>query len=120
MPAAWLRLLKPGGLLNVIIPDIIFHARQILGLAQSPFANQFEHALAGFWGWRDEARGGNREDTHRWGYTEQSLQEELIRAGFHQIDRIGQGQDSEAWHLNFLCRRPPGDVPGTWQRDEAN
>lgn len=104
--SSWWRLLRPGGQLNVIVPDITFHARQILGLAKGPFADQFDHALAGFWGWRDESRGGNREDTHRWGYTEQSLSIELALAGFHNISRVIEGQDSEAWHLNITCSRP--------------
>jgi SAM-dependent methyltransferase len=102
----WCQLLRPGGELNVIVPDITFHARQLLGLAKGPFANQVDHALAGFWGWRDEARGGNREDTHRWGYTEQSLCGELALAGFENISRVMAGQDSEAWHLNLTCKRP--------------
>jgi hypothetical protein len=103
---AWLGLLQPGGLLNVIVPDVAFHARQLLGLATSSFPNQFDHACAGFWGWRDEARGGSREDAHRWGYTEHSLGAELLSAGFVQVQRASEGPDREPWHLNILALRP--------------
>ncbi|MCR6629912.1 MAG: hypothetical protein NVV74_07585 [Magnetospirillum sp.] len=104
--AAWRGLLQPGGMLNVIVPDIVFCARQLLGLAQSTFHDQFVHACGSLWGWRDPARGGNREDAHRWGYTEDSLAAELRLAGFTEILRLQAGPDSEPWHLNMLCRRP--------------
>lgn len=103
---AWLGLLRPGGTLTLIVPDIAFHARQLLGLAQGPFPDQFAHACAGFWGWRDESRGGSREDAHRWGYTEASLLAELAAAGFIHMERASQGPDSEPWHLNLSCRKP--------------
>ncbi|MDC7786523.1 methyltransferase domain-containing protein [Rhodoplanes sp. TEM] len=103
---AWLRLLRPGGLVNVIVPDIAFHARQVLGLSSSVFPNQYDHACAGFWGWRDEVRGGSREDAHRWGYVESSLAHEMAEAGFVDIQRVNEGPDVEPWHLNMLARRP--------------
>lgn len=105
---AWFDLLQPGGVLNVIVPDVLFHARQMLGLAEGPFENQLEHAWAGFWGWRDEGRGGSREDAHRWGYSERSLTLELIEAGFEDVQRVTEGADNEPWHLNLTCRKPFG------------
>ena len=62
----WHDLLAPSGILKVIVPDITFHAQQILGLVQSTMGDQNLHAMAGFWGWRDETRGGSKEDAHRW------------------------------------------------------
>jgi len=103
---AWFALLRPGGVLNVIVPDVLFHARQILGLAEGPFDKQFDHACAGFWGWRDPQRGGHREDAHRWGYTEESLTLELTTAGFQQVQRVTHGADGDPWHLNLTCRKP--------------
>ncbi|MFY3384898.1 class I SAM-dependent methyltransferase [Paracidovorax sp. MALMAid1276] len=102
----WHDLLAPGGVLHLIVPDVEFHARQILGLATSSFENQMDHAFASLWGWRDEARGGNREDAHRWGYTERSLSETLFAAGFTTVRRRTSGADSEPWHLNILAYKP--------------
>lgn len=102
----WYDLLAPGGVLHVIVPDVEFHARQILGLATSSFENQMDHAFASLWGWRDEARGGNREDAHRWGYTERSMSEALFAAGFTTVRRRTSGADSEPWHLNILAYKP--------------
>ncbi|WP_221930976.1 methyltransferase domain-containing protein [Telmatospirillum sp. J64-1] len=101
----WHSLLAPGGILHLVVPDIEFHARQLLGLAQSRFPDQLQHAFAGFWGWRDEMRGGSRHDAHRWGYTESSLTQELASAGFEKIERVLQGPDSEAWHLQMLAAK---------------
>lgn len=101
----WLVLLQRGGRLNVIVPDIEFHARQLLGLASSKLLDQKRHAFAGFWGWRDVARGGNKEDAHRWGYTYQTLARELERAGFSGINRVTQGVDAEPWHLNITAHK---------------
>jgi hypothetical protein len=103
----WLNVLKPGGVLNVIVPDLEFHARQLLGTATSSVvSDQESHAFAGFYGWRDVSRGGNKEDTHRWGYTARTLTLELKQAGFGDIARVTIGTDSEPWHLNVRAVRP--------------
>jgi predicted SAM-dependent methyltransferase len=104
--ARWAELLRPGGLLNVIAPDLEFHARQLLGTVTSSFPDQEHHAMASIYGWRDEARGGDREDAHRWGYTEKTLARALSEAGFDRIMRQFTGQDSEPWHLNMVARKP--------------
>jgi ubiquinone/menaquinone biosynthesis C-methylase UbiE len=101
----WFQILKPGGTLNVIVPDLEFHAKQLLGLESSTFADQEQHMLAGFYGWRNEAMGGNREDAHRWGYIERTLTKELAVVGFTHISRQKTGTDSEAWHLNMLAKK---------------
>jgi predicted SAM-dependent methyltransferase len=102
----WIELLCPGGHLNVIAPDLEFHARQLLRMATSSFSNQEDHAMAGFYGWRDEARGGDREDAHQWGYTERSLSRALREGGFDRITRRRKGTDSEPWHLNVTASKP--------------
>lgn len=106
----WHDLLAPSGILKVIVPDITFHAQQILGLVQSSMGDQNLHAMAGFWGWRDETRGGSKEDAHRWGYTEKSLVQILTDLGFTDIQRVTEGGDSEPWHLHLIARRPSSTV----------
>ena len=97
----WRDLLMVRGTLNLIVPDLDFHARQLIGMVESRFPDQNCHALAGFYGWRDESRGGGREDAHRWGYTHQSLKAELERFGFIDVVRLAVGKDTEPWHLNL-------------------
>nr|WP_314711040.1 methyltransferase domain-containing protein [uncultured Comamonas sp.] len=108
----WLTLLTPGGMLNVIVPDIEFHAQQLIGLKKSHFPDQVQHAFAAFWGWRDVARGGSREDAHRWGYTQSTLTDELQNTGFIGIHRLTSGPDTEPWHLNLTAQKHKTDNCG--------
>jgi len=105
----WFFLLKPGGFLHVIVPDMTFHANQLLGnarnLSSDPKQN-FEHAMAGFYGWHDPKRGGSVEDAHRWGYTEASLTQHLHETGFIEVVRCLVDMDSQPWHLNVGCSKP--------------
>ncbi len=105
---AWLAILRPGGTLRLIVPDLTFHAWQLLAQDVSwtddPTEN-IEHAMAGFYGWRDESRGGDREDAHRWGYTWESLSALLRGIGYVDIDRVMTGEDSEPWHLHISAGR---------------
>ncbi len=109
--AAWWEVLKPGGCLHVIVPDLAFHARQLLGGAtswsQDPTEN-LEHAMAGFYGWRESNRGGSNEDAHRWGYTAVSLSRLLVELRYVSVDRITTAPDSEPWHLNVRVKKPAG------------
>lgn len=102
----WFNLLKTGGVVNIVVPDIEFHARQILGLSKSTFSNQTVHACAGFWGWKNKNRGGEVIDSHAWGYTFETLKKELKIAGFTDINRFLFGYDNEPWHLNVTARKP--------------
>jgi len=102
----WHALLRPDGRLRMIVPDIEFHALQLLGGARSSFPDQQQHAFAGFWGWRVEARGGSREDAHRWGYTMSTLCAHLTAAGFIEVERQRAGDDTEPWHLHVTARKP--------------
>lgn len=103
---SWFHLLAPSGRLHVIVPDILFHARQLLGLESSIFPDQHEHAMAGFYGWCDPDRGGDIHDSHRWGYSFQTLGALLQDTGFIQVERITSGKDSEPWHLNVQAIKP--------------
>lgn len=97
---SWFQLLAPAGRLHIIVPDILFHARQLLGLESSAFPDQYEHAMAGFYGWCDPDRGGDIHDSHRWGYSFETLAAHLQEIGFTSVRQLQQGKDSEPWHLN--------------------
>lgn len=108
---AWLKLLEPGGTLRLIVPDLTFHARQLLGQDVSwtdDQAENLEHAMAGFYGWRNESRGGDREDAHRWGYSWESLSALLRETGFVDVVRVMTGEDGEPWHLHVTAARRRG------------
>jgi predicted SAM-dependent methyltransferase/2-polyprenyl-3-methyl-5-hydroxy-6-metoxy-1,4-benzoquinol methylase len=102
----WKSFLKPGAELNIVVPDLEFHARQFIGEQKSSFPDQYEHAMAGFYGWCDPVRGGTEWDNHRWGYSFESLRKILEECGYTNIIRMTEGIDSEPWHLSVTCSSP--------------
>jgi predicted SAM-dependent methyltransferase len=92
------KVLKPGGHVRVIVPDIIFHARQLLGLVKSTAEDQRRHAYAGLYGWRRTELGGDQHDAHHWGYDERELTEFLTKAGFQRLHR---SNEMRVWHLDM-------------------
>ena len=99
----WKTFLKPGAVLNIIVPDLEFHAHQFLGKLESSFSDQHTHAMVGFYGWCGSDRGGSQWDNHRWGYSFETLEAELNEFGYMNIIRVTEGTDSEPWHLNVTC-----------------
>lgn len=95
----WYDILKKGGTLHIIVPNIEFHAKQLLGMSKSNLNNQLEHAMAGFYGWDREETGG-KYSRHLWGYTFGTLRHLLFSCGFLNIEVYKDGNDSEDWHLN--------------------
>lgn len=96
----WRRVLADGGILHIVVPDIAFHARQLLGQARSANADQEVHALAGFYGWQRD----QEDDVHRWGYTPASLARLLGECGFLLTADGIQGlteRDTAPWHINM-------------------
>ena len=86
----WYRVLKIGATINIIVPDLKFHAKQLLGIAESnsnsPIKSTLDHAMAGFYGWQRRDRGG-LVDLHKWGYTEESLSDTLKSHNFSNYKR---------------------------------
>jgi predicted SAM-dependent methyltransferase len=104
----WRRVLAADGILHVVVPDIAFHARQLLGLVRSDSADQEAHALAGFYGWQRDMEN----DVHRWGYTPASLARLLGEHGFSGTDDgipVLIDWDTAPWHINM--RATPSAAP---------
>ena len=85
----YLRILKPDGMLHLIMPNFEFCIKQLSMDGKSKFLQQYsqlknitnkEHAMSGIFGWQR-----NEYDLHKWGWTRESLEKELISAGFSNI-----------------------------------
>ena len=87
--------LKPGGGVNIVVPDIIDH---LGSLFDDPMCN---YALGSLYGWQRYP-----EDVHKAGYTFELLSEFLAEAGFVDIKRRTSGEDSAPEHLNMTARKP--------------
>lgn len=95
----WRRVLVDGGTVNIIVPDLEFHCKQLLERAND--SKELSHALAGFYGWCNSSRGGHAYDVHKWGYTQKTLTAMLSEHGFVNIIRRVTGGDSAPHHLNL-------------------
>ncbi len=95
-------LLQEGGLLEVIVPDLYYHAGNLIDAPELPsdyhpqVSNQ-QHALAAFYGWQRDAT-----DVHRWGYIEETLRAALQQAGFVYIEL---DRSLDLWHLGLTAFR---------------
>jgi ubiquinone/menaquinone biosynthesis C-methylase UbiE len=83
------RVLRPGGVLDVQVPDIggVAGARDIEALLPYIYGQQFEMEDAEL-------------NVHRWGYTDESLRRVLADAGFGRVEPGGLGD------LHLLATKP--------------
>ena len=96
----WHKILKPGGKMEMILPNIDFHISQWINLHTvkgKKHQKQLDHAKAGFWGWQREGEV-NMWDVHKSGYNFTLLEEVLIRKGFKNIENLTDGK-----HLWVIC-----------------
>lgn len=105
--ASWFRLLKPGGRVHILVPDLAFHIEQFLDpnpeapSPANPAWTQRQHALAGFYGWQREA-DHKLWDVHKCGYTDEIMGELLAAAGFIRYARL----PNQPWHLDIEAYKP--------------
>ncbi len=98
-------VLKPGGELDVWVPDIVYHGRQLQpDMADLPAAfnskyTNREHAIRSLAGWQ---RQGQRFDIHKSQWDDRLLHNALARAGFENIRR--DHMDNEPWSLRMRAQ----------------
>jgi len=102
--ADWREILQPGGTLELVVPDLAYHAQQLLFRATAPSAlsprvTRLQHAVAGFYGWQAHAH-----DLHQYGYVWRTLVAALQGAGYVDIARV----HDDPWHLHAKARRRDG------------
>jgi len=105
--ASWFRLLRPGGRVHILVPDLAFHIAQFLDpnvqgpSPANPKWTQRQHALAGFYGWQREA-DHKLWDVHKSGFTTEIMGELLTGTGFVRYTR----RDNRPWHLDVEAYKP--------------
>lgn len=101
----WSKILKPGGNVHVIVPDIDYHLDQFrlqpdsAAEFDSNYSNR-QHAIAGFYGWQREGLT-KVWDVHKSGYNFEIISNYLASAGFVNIARISD----KPWNLNVTATK---------------
>lgn len=118
-----IRLLKPGGVFRLVVPDMEFEARRYLDNPDTDAVSQFMDAT--YLGSRRRARTLRQKLTsqlgnssHLWMWDYKGLAQELTQAGFEDIRRASYGdatiaafadvEDAGRWanSLGIECRKP--------------
>lgn len=100
---SWYAIMAPGGIGEAMVPDIAYHAWQLLPENRNLPAEingkmkNWVHGHAGLYGWQ---RG--TWDIHKTGFDLESLTHELNRVGFVRIERC----DSDPWNLHVTFEKP--------------
>lgn len=109
----WYKSLKYNGEIEVIVPDMDFHAKQWLEAEWSDEVlkdkwSDAKHGFAGFWGWQEECDpwSQNYNDSywsvHKSGYNKKRMHWLLNRIGYVDIDI----QIVDKWHLVAKAKKP--------------
>lgn len=91
---SWYKILKSGGRVEMIIPNMMFHIRQWLDKS-----NQ-DHANAGFWGWQRDNENWVW-DTHKSGYDKDTLKIFVDQHGFKNYKSLDI-ESSAHLHVEFF------------------
>ncbi|MBQ0935927.1 class I SAM-dependent methyltransferase [Ideonella paludis] len=103
---AFCQALKPGGQLEIVVPDLKYHVWQYLcpqpaaPSAANPEWTQRQHAFAGFWGWQREGDTA-MWDIHKSGYDQEALSAFLTQAEFSEPRRV----EDKPWNLHMVAVR---------------
>jgi predicted SAM-dependent methyltransferase len=99
----WNRVLKVGGEMYIICPNLLWHLAQILNGDHQSFYNKtsgHNHRYWGFgslFGWQQD-----EYDIHKFGYYFDLLKDILLDFGFDTITDLtnsGKGLENQPWHL---------------------
>ena len=80
----WNVVLKPAGRLDLCLPDLEYHLKQLQDPGLSPYldGSNYVHGMAGLYGWQEYA-----QDFHLWGHSFDRLAALLSEYGFGEIER---------------------------------
>lgn len=111
----WNRVLKIGGEIYIICPNLLWHLQQILdGDHQSLYIKESgkNHRYWGFgslFGWQQD-----EYDVHKFGYYFRLLEDILDEFGFDQIEDLtdsGRGLENAPWHLEIRAKKVKKSPP---------
>lgn len=105
----WNRVLKIGGTIYMICPNLLWHLKQVLEGDHASFYNKSSGKNDRFWGFGSLFGWQQDEyDLHKFGYYFELLQDILLEFGFEAIEDLtnsGRGLENEPWHLEVRAKK---------------
>ena len=107
--AEWNRVLRVGGRIYIVCPNLLFHLRQILDGSHESFydkasgRNDRYWAFGSLFGWQQD-----EYDVHKFGYYFELLRDILADFGFEEIEDLTGADESlekAEWHLEVRARK---------------
>jgi len=99
----WNRVLKVGGEIYIICPNLLYHLKQILDGGHESFYKKLSKQNDRYWGFGSLFGWQQDEyDIHKFGYYFELLSDILKDFGFGKIEDLtntGLGLENESWHL---------------------
>ena len=107
--AEWNRVLKVGGEVYIICPNLLWHLKQILEGSHESFSTKERGANARYWGFGSLFGWQQDEyDIHKFGYYFELLRDILSEAGFDSIENLTDQENSlekAPYHLEIRARK---------------
>lgn len=105
----WNRVLKVGGTIYIICPNLLWHLQQILDGTHESFYTKKSGKNARFWGFGSLFGWQQDEyDVHKFGYYFELLKDILATFGFDDVEDLtnsGNGLENEPWHLEVRAKK---------------
>jgi predicted SAM-dependent methyltransferase len=104
---SWYNALKKGGKLNIIVPDLEYHFKQVTNTSwfepsdSLSKVSNIQHAICSIFGWQNESVDGAVWDIHKSGYNFELLKLKLESFGFTDITRL----EDEKYNLNIEAHK---------------
>ncbi len=105
----WNRVLKVGGEIYIICPNLLWHLKQILEGSHQSFYTKESGKNARYWGFGSLFGWQQDEyDIHKFGYYFELLKDILQDFGFDEVVDLtnsGKGLENEPWHLEVAAKK---------------
>jgi|TARA_Y100000593_G_scaffold3662_1_gene7224 predicted SAM-dependent methyltransferase len=110
---SWFKILKSGGVVNMILPNLHFHVEEYLrnfyDREGGNVRDSYEHSIAGFYGWQKETEDSppwtadkNDWGTHKSGYDIASLNKLVEKCGYDNFE----ARTDKPHDLNVIFQKP--------------
>lgn len=116
----WNRVLKIGGTVYIVCPNLLFHLRQVLDGSHESFYDKAPGRNARYWGFGSLFGWQQDEyDVHKFGYYFELLRDILIDHGFVDVEDLTNSEASlekAEWHLEVRARKGSSSIGSSESR----